>query len=30
MTDQPRIYVDEELFLGRLDEQDRFRDDTRR
>jgi predicted AAA+ superfamily ATPase len=28
MTDQP-IYVDDELFLGRLDEQDRFRDALR-
>ena len=29
MTDGPRIYVDEELFLGRVDEQDRFRDALR-
>jgi hypothetical protein len=29
MTDQPRIYVDAELFLGRVDEQDRFRDALR-
>jgi hypothetical protein len=29
MTDQTPIYVDDELFLGRLDEQDCFRDALR-